>query len=162
HLRYACSPASRSGIRGSGLSASCNLSTPMGGFHRYQKGSGARYMTHEAQHRQPLQQPQNRSLEPPAAGRVYESKAVHAVESQWLEKIAQAVEAEPVDSRILGIVCDGRVGRDGETLTVPLELTGVPTVQRQIEFLLFRTEHVCRAQIQQSVRAKNARRLTKA
>jgi len=71
---------------------------------------------------------------------IYNVKTIHRFKAPVLQFIAQTIKAEPVDCRVLGIV--GNVGFTGDrqAFEMTFQEAWVPTVKRQVEFLLNGTQ----------------------
>src|SRR5687768_10693554 len=107
-------------------------------------------MAEEAEQRDLAQhadeQPRQRSF----TGAVDEVEAVKAEESQGCQEMAQGIEAEPVDGRVLGMIGDRRATGHGKAFAIAFERRGIPAVGGQVEFLLERAKYVGRAHIKEA------------
>ena len=61
--------------------------------------------------------------------------------------VAKTVKGEPINGWILCVVGQGGPRCDGKSLIASLHETGIPAVQREIEFALNRAKHVRRADV---------------
>src|SRR4029434_11140707 len=111
-------------------------------FHRYQIRAGGSDMAKKTQQRHCAREAYYGLRARAFSGDVHQVKTVEAAESQRLQKIAQAVKAEPVYRRILGMVHKLGVRGHSKPLAVALERRRIPTIERKFEFLLPGAQYV--------------------